>query len=221
MSLLEQTIASIACEIPGATRVFHKFKLDFCCGGQQPLKDAIAHRNLDAALVVAELEQVQQLPSEDTDWRTAEPAAVIDFILERFHALHRIQLPELARLARRVEHVHSDKPGCPLGLADHLTYMQQELESHMQKEEQILFPMLKAGHNNMVQGPISMMRFEHEQHGEGLDELARLTNDITPPAGACVTWRALYTGLTQLREDLMQHIHLENNILFANAALPQ
>ena len=73
MSLLEQTIASIACEIPGATRVFHKFKLDFCCGGQQPLKDAIAHRNLDAALVVAELEQVQQLPSEDTDWRTAEP----------------------------------------------------------------------------------------------------------------------------------------------------
>ena len=221
MSLLEQTIASIACEIPGATRVFHKFKLDFCCGGQQPLKDAIAHRNLDAALVVAELEQVQQLPSEDTDWRTAEPAALIDFILERFHALHRIQLPELARLARRVEHVHSDKPGCPLGLADHLLYMQQEMESHMQKEEQILFPMLKAGHNNMVQGPISMMRFEHEQHGEGLDELARLTNDITPPAGACVTWRALYTGLTQLREDLMQHIHLENNILFANAALPQ
>ena len=221
MSLLEQTIASIACEIPGATRVFHKVKLDFCCGGQQPLKDAIAHRNLDAALVVAELEQVQQLPSEDTDWRTAEPAALIDFILERFHALHRIQLPELARLARRVEHVHSDKPGCPLGLADHLLYMQQEMESHMQKEEQILFPMLKAGHNNMVQGPIAMMRFEHEQHGEGLDELARLTNDITPPAGACVTWRALYTGLTQLREDLMQHIHLENNILFANAALPQ
>ncbi len=91
----------------------------------------------------------------------------------------------------------------------------------MQKEEQILFPMLKAGHNNMVQGPISMMRFEHEQHGEGLEELARLTNDITPPTGACVTWRALYTGLTQLREDLMQHIHLENNILFANATLPQ
>lgn len=54
-----------------------------------------------------------------------------------------------------------------------------------------------------------MMRFEHEQHGEGLDELMRLTNDITPPTGACVTWRALYTGLTQLREDLMQHIHLE------------
>ncbi len=217
MALLEQTIASIACEIPGATRVFHKFKLDFCCGGQQPLKDAIAQRNLDAALVVAELEQVQQLPSDETDWRTATPSALIDFILERFHALHRIQLPELVRLSRRVEHVHADKPGCPLGLGAHLANMLQELESHMQKEEQILFPMLKEGFNNPAQGPIAMMRFEHEQHGEGLDELMRLTNDITPPTGACVTWRALYTGLTQLREDLMQHIHLENNTLFANA----
>jgi regulator of cell morphogenesis and NO signaling len=142
---------------------------------------------------------------------------LIDFILERFHALHRIQLPELVRLSRRVEHVHADKPGCPLGLGAHLANMLQELESHMQKEEQILFPMLKEGFNNPAQGPIAMMRFEHEQHGEGLDELMRLTNDITPPTGACVTWRALYTGLTQLREDLMQHIHLENNILFANA----
>lgn len=217
MVLLEQTIANIACEIPGATRVFHKFKLDFCCGGQQPLKDAIAHRNLDATLVITELEQVQQLPSHEIDWRTATPSALIDFILERFHALHRIQLPELIRLTNRVEHVHADKIGCPLGLGAHLVDMLRELEGHMQKEEQILFPMLKKGLNNSVQGPIAMMRIEHEQHGECLDEIMHLTNDITPPVDACVTWRALYTGLTQLREDLMQHIHLENNILFANA----
>ena len=59
-----------------------------------------------------------------------------------------------------------------------------------------------------------MMRFEHDQHGEALERLEYLTNDITPPGEACNTWRALYAGLSQLREDLMQHIHLENNILF-------
>jgi len=59
-----------------------------------------------------------------------------------------------------------------------------------------------------------VMRNEHDQHGEALQRLEALTNDITLPRGACNTWRALYVGLAALREDLMEHIHLENNILF-------
>jgi regulator of cell morphogenesis and NO signaling len=62
-----------------------------------------------------------------------------------------------------------------------------------------------------------MMRFEHDQHGEALARMEQLTDDITPPAIACNTWRALYIGLADLRDDLMQHIHLENNALFLNA----
>ena len=96
--------------------------------------------------------------------------------------------------------------------------MQQELESHMLKEEQVLFPMLQRGMRTpQTDGPISVMRYEHDQHGNALAQLALLTNDITPPAHACNTWRALYRGLEELRDDLMQHIHLENNILFAGA----
>src|SRR5690606_16047582 len=81
----------------------------------------------------------------DPDWRNESTGALIEHILERFHERHREQLPELIRLASRVEQVHSNKPGCPLGLAEHLWNMQQELESHMLKEEQILFPMLQRG----------------------------------------------------------------------------
>ena len=69
----------------------------------------------------------------------------------------------------------------------------------------------------MARSPITVMRSEHDQHGEALAGLENLTNDMTEPADACNTWRALYAGLRQLREDLMQHIHLENNILFLNA----
>lgn len=53
-----------------------------------------------------------------------------------------------------------------------------------------------------------------------LEELLALTNNITPPADACNTWRALYRGLLEFRDDLMQHIHLENNVLFVNALTP-
>lgn len=97
--------------------------------------------------------------------------------------------------------------------------MQQELESHMLKEEQVLFPMIRRGMRvPSEQGPIAVMRYEHDQHGIALDRLAALTDDITPPANACNTWRALYRGLEEMRDDLMQHIHLENNILFIKAS---
>ena len=216
MGMIEQSLGSLASNIAGASRVFHQHRLDFCCGGKQSLGNAAAEKGLDVASIVAQLEALGQTPSNETDWRGAGNVELIQHILARFHERHREQLPELIRLARRVEYVHGDKSDCPNGLADHLTAMQQELVSHMEKEEQVLFPMLASG--VMPSSPIAMMRFEHDQHGEALAKLEALTNNITPPANACNTWRALYVGLAAFREDLMQHIHLENNILFEGLA---
>ncbi|MDR3411660.1 MAG: iron-sulfur cluster repair protein YtfE [Formivibrio sp.] len=217
MNLLEQPIGQLACALPGATRIFHNHKLDFCCGGHVSLREAAEKRGLNLQLLQTELESLQAKDSADRDWREAPVAELIGHILHRFHDRHREQLPEVIRLALRVEAVHADRPDCPAGLADHLEIMQQELTNHMMKEEQILFPMLLRGNDRTAQAPISMMRFEHDQHGEALEQLAMLTNDLVPPADACNTWRALYAALIQLREDLMQHIHLENNALFLNA----
>lgn len=214
--LLEQTIGTIACDMPGATRVFHAHRLDFCCGGNKTLRDALAHRKIvDATPILSALEQLSQnrIPMS-IDWRKRSREQLIDHLLNRFHAKHREDLPELIRLARRVEQVHRNHPACPVGLADHLTNMQQELESHMFKEEQVLFPMLRRISASQVPAPINMMRLEHDQHGEELDRIDLLTDKIQEPVDACNTWRALYVGLRSLREDLMEHIHLENNILF-------
>ena len=142
----------------------------------------------------------------------------MDHILARYHAVHREQLPELIRLARKVEQVHGERTECPRGLADHLAAMAQELESHMRKEELVLFPMIARGHGALAVAPVSMMRHEHDDHGVALRQMEALTDGITPPRGACTTWRALYTGLRTFREDLMQHIHTENNILFERFA---
>ncbi|WP_397472656.1 iron-sulfur cluster repair protein YtfE [Rheinheimera sp.] len=212
LPLLEQSLGHLATSIAGATAVFHQYKLDFCCGGKQSLADALAKKQLDSATVLNALEQLQQQDNSFTDWRSKPVKELIAYILDRFHERHRRQLPELIRLARRVEHVHIDDPQCPTGLTDHLDDMYQELESHMMKEEQILFPMLAGG--IYPSGPISVMEEEHLQHGDALEVLDKLTNNITLPADACNTWTALYLGLKELKEDLMQHILLENEILF-------
>ncbi|MCE8035058.1 MAG: iron-sulfur cluster repair protein YtfE [Halomonas sp.] len=217
MNLLEQTVGRIALSLPGATRIFHSHHIDFCCGGRISLRQAAERAGLHVDKLVAELEALPAASSEQHDWREASNAELIDHILTRYHDVHRQQLPELIRMARRVEQVHGDRDTCPNGLADLLMVIHQEMESHMQKEEQILFPMLRNGMAAQAQGPIAVMRHEHDDHGENLEQVMRLTDDITPPKGACTTWRALYTGLREFREDLMEHIHLENNLLFERA----
>ena len=207
----DQALGQIAVQLPGATAVFRRLKLDFCCGGQVSLRQASAERGLDPDTVLAELSALQR---PDVAPGLTEPVALIDHILQRYHDVHRVQLPELIRMARRVEAVHRDHPEVPRGLAEHLEIMESELLSHMQKEELVLFPMLKAGGHPMAGQPIGMMRAEHVDHGAALAQLLALANDATPPEGACNTWRALYAGIAQLNDDLIQHIHLENNVLF-------
>lgn len=207
----ESTIGSIAVAIPGATAVFRRLKLDFCCGGQVALAQAVADKGLALDSVVAELAALQRPTSAPG---TATPAEMVDHIIARYHDVHRQQLPELIRMARRVEAVHRENPNVPAGLADLLDDMQAELLTHMHKEEAILFPMLKSGGNPFVTQPIGMMRAEHVDHGAALERLLALTNDANPPPGACNTWRALYTGIAQFADDLIAHIHTENNLLF-------
>jgi regulator of cell morphogenesis and NO signaling len=217
MNYADESLGLLARTIPGATKVFHAHNLDFCCGGKQSLQTAADKAGIDARQIIADLNALQDSSDEVVDWTEAPTPALIEHILSRYHARHREQLPELIRLARRVELVHGDRPECPLGLADHLETMQQELESHMQKEEMVLFPLYQGGMAHPAMPPVQVMRMEHDHHGEELAKLEALTNGITLPRGACNTWRALYLGLRTLKEDLMAHIHLENNVLFERA----
>ena len=207
----DMPIGQIAVDLPGATAVFRRLKIDFCCGGQISLSQAVAEKGLALPAVIDELAALN-LPDNTPSFDS--PNAMIDHIIQRYHDTHRAQLPELIRMAQRVESVHKNKAEVPAGLGAALEAMHNELLSHMQKEELVLFPSLKAGGNPYIAQPIAMMRHEHTDHGAALEHIAELTHDMTPPAEACNTWRALYAGLNQLRDDLISHIHLENNILF-------
>jgi regulator of cell morphogenesis and NO signaling len=207
-----RTLADIAASLPGATAVFRQHKLDFCCGGKVLLADAAAARSLSLDALESELLAIaangaaSALPSD--------PIALIDHIETRYHAVHRAELPELIRLARRVEAVHREHPAAPAGLAALLTEVAQELEAHMQKEETVLFPLMRRGGHPMIGHPIAVMETEHDQHGVHLRKIQALTNECVTPEDACPTWRALYAGVRKLTDDVMEHIHTENNILF-------
>lgn len=207
----QRPIGEIATSLPGATGVFRKFRLDFCCGGDSALKDAAARRGADLDAIVGELASLDFSAESEAPAETGE---LIDYILYRYHEVHRRQLPELVKLARKVEAVHADHPDAPHGLADLLQEMTGELEIHMRKEELILFPLMKNGRAQHADGPILQMRLDHDDHGERLRKLEAMTNGFSPPDGACRSWQALYAGAAKFMDDIMEHISLENNALF-------
>lgn len=204
-------VGEIAANLPGATSVFRRFGIDFCCHGDVLLAQAAEARGVKVGTLEQALLELDGFTPAELPSDTGE---LIDHILERYHEVHRSQVPELITLSRKVEHVHAAKTGVPAGLADLLQQALGELEVHMKKEELILFPAMRRQGAGPLQGPIDQMRQDHSDHGELLERITELTNDFTPPDGACGTWRALYAGAAQLKDDLIEHIHIENNILF-------
>ena len=208
-------LGQLARDLPGSTAVFRRHRLDFCCGGDTTLEAAAQARQLDLATIERELSELSPQSLDDTPTDTLhDPDALIDLIVSRFHDVHRRELPELITLAAKVERVHKDHAEVPAGLAALLQEMLDELQEHMQKEEQILFPMMRRNPGAVLTPPIARMRAEHDDHGRMLQRVQDLTRDLRLPAEACNTWRALYAGLDKFTADFMQHVHTENNILF-------
>ncbi len=211
------SLAQIAIDSPAAPGVFLRHGLDFCCHGQRSLAEACNEKGLDPEAIIGELESAAAPQGVAARLKDRPFPEIIDFILETYHAPLRRDLPGLIDLAAKVERVHADKPSCPHGIAEHLAEVLDGLESHMAKEEKILFPLIRTGYGAGALMPIKVMMAEHEDHGESLRRTRELTGDLVPPPEACTSWRALYVELARLEAELMEHIHLENNVLFPRA----
>lgn len=217
MQTAEITLADLAISRPGASRVFLAHGLDFCCGGKQPFTEACVERGLDPDALLKEIEAADAAPDDLSRWSKRPLLDLIGFIEDYYHARLRSELPELIALADKVEQVHADKPTCPRGLAAHLRQMHLAVLDHLKKEERILFPAIRAGRGHGTTSTVHSLEMEHEDHGMSLARLRELTADLTPPAEACPTWRALYRRLARLGDELMEHVSLENHVLFPRA----
>ncbi len=221
--MLERTVGELVAERPGRSRVFQSFGIDFCCQGGRTLREACAVKRLPAETVV------DQLEAESADKRAPEsnpadlPAhELVVHIVEIHHRFLRNELPRLHAMSQRVASVHGGHTPSLVEMFDVFRAMEEELNEHLRKEEEILFPLIvemSIGRLGAVSvdGPVACMLHEHDDAGAAMARLRELSNGFQPPPEACNTYRALFAGLRDLEEDLHRHIHLENAVLFPTA----
>jgi regulator of cell morphogenesis and NO signaling len=218
------TIASIVERHPDASRLFEQAGLDYCCGGKLPLAEACRRKGIDPQEILAALDFAAE-PPPATDPAALTLTQLADHIVATHHAYLRSELPRLAFMTEKVARVHGGEDGRLVLVHKVFSGLSSEMFSHMQKEEEILFPVIRqmeAGtggsfHCGSVAGPITQMEHEHSQAGNALAQLNALTDGYQPPTWACNTYRAMLDGLATLERDLHQHVHKENNILFPRA----
>lgn len=218
--LIDRTVGEIVAERPSLARVFQAFSIDFCCQGGRTLREACTLKGISPEPVLEQLEAGMLEKSEpENNPALLPPVALIDHIVTTHHAYLRSELPRLNEMAARVARVHGGHTPSLVEVYEVFCGMAEELGSHMMKEEQILFPAIRAlvqgGPSVMpLDGPVACMLQEHDDAGSALARMRELTNGFTPPPEACNTYRALFAGLVELEEDLHRHIHLENSVLF-------
>lgn len=231
MTAKTQTVREIALEQPSSIRVFEHYGIDYCCGGRKPLAEACIATAVEVDVVIAALEAAAaaQAPLAN-DWAQESMESLVHHIVATHHSYVKNELPRLAVLAQKVVNRHGATMAELLAIQAALASLDAELTQHLAKEEEILFPYIvnferasnagtakPSGCFGTVANPIRMMTAEHDAAGALLAEIRRLSSNFTTPEHACPTFHAFYDGLREFEQDLHQHIHLENNILFPRA----
>lgn len=228
----EETLGEIAAKDLRKAEVFRRYGLDFCCGGKKTVKEACAEKGLDVTKIEQELQQADRNPaaSRPLPYNEWDPSFLADYIVNTHHTYVRNNLPDLMTYAQKVARVHGDQHPELLEIYSLVEGINEELMSHMLKEENILFPFIKqlvqAKNNNQplerphfgtVENPVRMMEAEHESAGQDLERIRELSNNYSLPEDACGSYKMLFKMLEDFESDLHIHIHLENNILFPKA----
>jgi regulator of cell morphogenesis and NO signaling len=218
-----KTIGQLALEVPQAIPILEKWGIDYCCRGHYTIEDACRAAGVAAGDLLSALEP----PRDEAtwDWSAKSLVELVQYILETHHAYTRQAIETVTLLSEKVAARHGSNHAEVLNVRGLVVALVNDLEPHMMKEEQILFPYVEALETGEVSSscfgtvanPIRVMMMEHESVGEILVELRRVTSGYALPEDACLSFRALYERLADLEQDLHRHIHLENDVLFPRA----
>jgi len=224
---INDTVGAIVRDHPALSRLFEQAQVDYCCGGQKTLAEACTKRGIDPQAFLKELETFAATePAPEVDLTALSLTELVEHIERLHHAYLHTELPRLEAMVTKVAKVHGNKEPRLAQVRDLFLALSAELATHMMKEEQVLFPMIRQleasvtlpqFHCGSVANPIHRMEFEHDEAGTALAQLRQLTDDYTPPEWACNTYRALLDALAYFEQDMHQHVHKENNVLFPQA----
>ncbi len=219
----DTTLAELVTAHPELASRFDALGLDYCCGGQQLLTDAVGAAGLDLDVITAELQATPLQAGADAGPGWDGIDGLVDHLEATHHAYLHDALPRLTALADKVAGVHGANHPELARVAELVHEMQEELEPHLRKEEQVLFPMIRelaaaSAASEFPCGslvdPIRVMLGEHDSVGELLASLRAATDQYRVPDDGCGSYHALYSGLAELEADTHLHVHKENNELF-------
>ncbi|MEP6623880.1 MAG: iron-sulfur cluster repair di-iron protein [Acidimicrobiia bacterium] len=218
----QRTLGELVTERPYLSTHFDRLGLDYCCGGALSLRSACMKAGLD--LNELDLSDPGKPTAESgPDWTTFDLDELTVHIEATHHEYLRRQLPRLAALGEKVVGAHGDRHPELIKVCDALAELRIDLDPHLQREEQIVFPMIRAlmipgtVHAESVRNPVAVLCAEHDQVGELLRGLRVRTDDYVTPPDGCASYRSFYDGLAELEADLHLHVHKENNVLFPRA----
>ena len=233
--MIDQSSATTVGEIVAAdfrtATVFERFGIDFCCGGRRSLADASRAAGADPDAVIAALDVLSPAVETEDDVTRWPLPRLIDFIVSTHHAYVRSAMPAIARYLITLDEVHGSRHPELSRVAAHFDQMRGDLEQHMLKEEQVLFPYVRdlaerpescgrmRSPFGTVENPIRMMEREHREAADALRTIRELTRGYTAPGDGCATYAVCMEELQRFERDLHRHVHLENNVLFPAAVL--
>ncbi len=221
----EKSIGEMVASDYRKAEVFKKFNIDFCCGGKKTIAQACKNKNIDQTALKSELDKLDLVPTKaSTNYNNWSVDFMVDYIINTHHSYVKTSTPVLLEFLAKVAKVHGDSNPEAISIYNLFVEIADELSTHMEKEENILFPYIKQLADKKInkndapfgsiKNPINMMEHEHDSVGRLFDQIKTLSNNYTPPKGACTTYKVSYLKLEEFENDLHQHIHLENNILF-------
>jgi regulator of cell morphogenesis and NO signaling len=226
-NISQQTLASIVTQNHSTVPVLEKYHLDFCCKGKRTLADACEEKGLDVENISAELENATvQTNKNKMPFTQMSAEQLISYILIHHHFYVTQSMPTIFGHLEKVAFKHGERFPYMVEVFNIFGEIKEEMTAHMQKEETILFPRIKeveamynTNHNRnlsdgFISAPIQVMEMEHDHAGDLLYKIRELTNNYTPPADACTTFKVSLAELKEFEEDLHKHVHLENNLLF-------
>lgn len=222
--IVNRNVGDLVAENIKSAHIFKKYGIDFCCGGGITLEKACIKNNVSIDQITNDLNSLNQPVAPEKDFNSFPLDKLIDYILNVHHSYIRESIPLVLQYGTKVSSVHGDRHPELREIFQLFHDLVNELIMHMKKEEMILFPHVKkllhgirAQEISSIQSPIAVMESEHENAGNILKTIGKLSSDFTPPSDACNTYRAFYAKLQEFQDDLHKHIHLENNILFPKA----
>ncbi|WHY78960.1 iron-sulfur cluster repair di-iron protein [Neobacillus sp. WH10] len=217
-------VKDIVNKLPKTSDLFKKYRIDFCCGGNIPLSQAVAQNELNMDTLLEELKivfETYENAEKDVEvWTESDSNTIMEHIISNYHRVSEEELSMLSPYVTKVSRVHGDSHPELLKVNELFYEFKKELIKHMEKEEAIVFPLIKQIADGTVENRqeaislITELEKEHDHAGEILRQIRKVTSDYKLPLDACGTYRLVYARLEALEELTFMHVHLENNILF-------